>query len=190
MKKLSIVLVTLIFSVTGCGVSHVNFDDNYTRKQYSTPKKSSVSLCRVYIPPVKDSRPAGDALGHASYTFLQEDNFIPWINSAMTALDEKMFVVVEEPSKSDITLQVEAVKAYLQGLSTSRVANIVIKAHISSVNHPQTTHVVRGNDTSVNWWGAGYEMKDSMNQAVNNILLKLEPKLQQYCNKEMSKAAS
>ncbi|MBB5193227.1 hypothetical protein HNQ50_003981 [Silvimonas terrae] len=139
--------------------------------------------CPMILTPVQDTRPAGENLGG----FLRSDNIHAedlsgWVQSGFMSLPQTRYQLSTTETAGTSRLQVQLRKAYFDTVTTSRVANIVLKLQVQDPDgkvRAQTT--LRGTDVSVNWANSESDANSGFNVALKNLLDQADGFLDHNC---------
>jgi hypothetical protein len=146
---------------------------------------ASPPRCEVYLIGVSDARESGAGITNTASIPIRHEDIVPWMKAGL--LDWKPHGAVLRESSAQAApegkprVQVELRKAYLQSLSTSMSANLVVAATFTGADGAMKHEFARGRDTSINWGNSTGEVQAIFDRALNDLLAHLEAGVHKLC---------
>ena len=143
--------------------------------QSTTRVAAETSGCQFSVKSIKDLRERKD-LGNLGRTLVDNAGFDHWFETGMSSIPGYR-------SEAPVELQIEILKAYIQGLDTLKSANLVIRVQATKAGVEVMKKNYRGVDGSINWANTESEVQTAFDSALNDLKLKLGADLQGLCRK-------
>ena len=135
---------------------------------------STPSRCRFQVAEVEDLRDEKH-LGHMGPRLVDGQDFPDWFRDALARIPG------HSTEAAPVQLHVQVLKAYVQGISTMKSANLVVRARIDAPDHAPVSRNYRGVDDSVNWVNGEGEMQDAFDRALEDLTQQLQADLARAC---------
>jgi hypothetical protein len=122
----------------------------------------------VLIAPVVDKRPDPESLGMCGRAF-SSAQLGNWVEHELRGMASDGFVTTSKlPSdtSASITLRSRILKAYVNAISTSKTANIVLECEFVGSGGTVSTQLFRGQDQCLNWSSGEEEVKNSLKRSL------------------------
>jgi hypothetical protein len=199
-KLLCVLAIALMFTLgvglTGCTPASVRManaytaPDDYARHHSDTPLPPlPPQTCSVYVQEIRDLRLADEhTYGNIGGAPIYGPNMVDWMKTGLTTLDEKGYrvdgpaTVPVSPLQDDVTIQVGVLKAYMESITTTKIATVVVRVSYNKIDlQAPVTRIYRGVDTSINWADGTGEVESAFERATAQVLDKVQTDLQGYC---------
>jgi hypothetical protein len=182
--------------LTGCAPASVRMANAYTAPDYYATHHSDTPLpppppqtCSVYVQDIKDMRLADErTFGNIGGAPIYGSNMVDWMKTGLATLDEKGFRMDQPaaapvtPLQDNVTIQVGVLKAYMESVTTTKVATVVVRVSYNDADlNTPVTRIYRGVDTSLNWADGTGEVESAFERATAQILGKVQTDLRNYC---------
>jgi hypothetical protein len=132
------------------------------------------STCRFHVEAIEDRREGSD-LGIMGRSRVSGEGFVSWFEKGIAATPGHSV----EPAP--VRIRIAVAKAYIQGLSTMKSANIVVKVRLTDAQGASTDKLYRGVENSTNWWNSEAEMQDAFEAALADLRRQLATDLAATC---------
>jgi hypothetical protein len=139
------------------------------------PAAGAPSPCRFHVDAIEDQRDGQD-LGIMGPTRVSGEGFAAWFQKGIAATPGHSV----EPAS--VRVRIAVAKAYIQGLSTLKSANIVVKVHLTDAQGASTDKLYRGVENSTNWWNSETEIQDAFDAALADLRRQLAADLAASCH--------
>ena len=139
--------------------------------------------CSFYLQPVQDMRTDKEDLGKVIGKPVHEGDMAGWLTSGVISLEADGYRVDTSASGSDqLIVHMDLLKAYMHGVGTSIVTNIVTRiTYMRADGTILGQQVYRGSDTSIDWVGGDGEVNTDFRLATTDLLKQVEQDLSHYC---------
>jgi hypothetical protein len=180
-------LAACILVLLGACGTHATRPMNFVADSSQEVSTGGTGTCVVRVRSVEDLRDSASSFG-SSANFEQFALHVPeWVTTAVASLDRPKRKLLLEGTEAQgaepdvLTVTVRIHKAYIQGMATSRTAQIVLSNQYEQSGKALGTKFYRGSDTSVNWSNSADEVETGMNAAMNLALVAMDRDLDRYC---------
>ena len=146
------------------------------------PAAKPAATCLVRLAEVVDLRTDPRSMGVAYNRDIHSQDAAAWIRSGLQSLAPVpgvRFIDQDQADGSELVLKVELIKAYVMTITTQNAANVVIRIHYSQ--GPAAEPVYRGAVTRVDWANGDDEIQSALNQALTQLLPKVQSDIRQHC---------
>jgi hypothetical protein len=138
----------------------------------AAPKEAAA--CRFQVADVQDLR-EDKALGRMGPRHVDAQDFPDWFKDGLA----RMPGYSTDPVA--VQLHVQVLKAYIQGMSSLKSANLVVRVRIDGPGHAPAWHNLRGVDDSMNWVNGESEMQEAFDRALAGLTTQLQADLATAC---------
>jgi hypothetical protein len=139
-------------------------------------------ICRLRIASVRDTRIDPRSVGSMGGFDVHFTDTAGWISSALNSLGSDPAIrIVTEKSESDLVLDVEIVKAYIDTITAEKIARVVLRVHASGWGVTAPDHYYSGNDRSVDWINGRAETEGALNDALTNAVRQIDKDVVTWC---------
>jgi len=188
--------VTLSFTLSGCVTAPVtepmHYDISSTSNsfddvaRYPSNKTNSAGHCLASIEEIEDHRGSKISFGSSPYFQKFAESVPQWTKEGFQTLGGdgyKLAFHEKNDIKTDahVTMRVKIHKAYMLHQYTSKSANLALSVDYKASNKPTETKLYRGRYTTVNWVNSAGEIEGAMNEALSNVLAKINNDIKHYC---------
>lgn len=135
---------------------------------------ANAGTCKFSVKSVSDLREES-GLGNIGRTRVGDEGFRNWFENGITAIPGY------QADTAPLTLRIEVIKAYVQGLSTMKSANLVVRVYPIDKNMALPPRVYRGVDNSGNWANTESEIQAALDRAMNNLQLQIGADIDKLC---------
>lgn len=148
-------------------------------------KGISPATCRISIADVVDARSDKQSMGRFGGRYVRHEDAVGWVRSGLeTLIHDKRFRFVSLADVGDgVLMNVSLLKAYMEGLATSKNATVVLRVSYVRGAEFLGENTFRGDFTDVNWGSGDDEARDSLNVALQEALLAIDADLAARCSK-------
>lgn len=164
--------LVLVAALCGCAADRVVGVPSASHARVAPTPTSQA--CPFQIESVEDQREAED-LGSMGRTLVGGENFRSWFRDGMAATPGHS--TQPTPVKVHITLA----RAYIQGISTMKAANIIVKVRVTNARGTSAPRMYRGVDASVNWANSQSEVQAAFDGALEDLRRQLAADLSAAC---------
>jgi hypothetical protein len=175
MKRLCHRAFLLLASVTlaaGCGSERVAGVPSPVA--HPAAITANVGTCRFSVKSVSDLREES-GLGNLGRTRVGDEGFRSWFENGIAAIPGY------QADTAPRTLRIEVIKAYVQGLSTMKSANLVVRVYAIDKNMALPPRVYRGVDNSGNFANTESEIQAALDRAMYNLRLQIGADIDKLC---------
>lgn len=141
------------------------------------------TVCRISIGEVVDARGDTQSMGRFGGRYVRHDDTVGWVRSAVQSLerDKRLQFASALDADAGVVMHVSLVKAYMEGLATSKNATVVLKVRFVRGEQALGENTYRGDQTDVNWGSGDGEARDSLNIAMQEAIGVLDTDLLARC---------
>lgn len=183
-----LVSVSLLALVGGC-TAPVQLARGDLASHRAVVPASESGAPRVRIGKIEDGR-ADPSLGEITGRSVSSSEIPAWIDDELAALASPGFVVVPGPA-ADLAVRPRLLKAYVDGVSVTKTAVIVLGVDIVAPGGTVTKHMYRGQHASMNWSSSAGEVVEALKGAAASCLeqLRVDLELQLHPDRPPAPAA-
>lgn len=156
------------------------------RPAWASPLSSkALPTCRVSIGEAVDARADTQSMGRFGGRYVRRDDTVGWVRSGVETLarDKRLEFVGAADVGDGVVLNVTLVKAYMEGLATSKNSTVVLRVRYGRAGETIGDATFRGDHTDVNWGSGDGEARDSLNIALQEALAAIDTDLFARCSK-------
>ncbi|WP_455222736.1 hypothetical protein [Kaarinaea lacus] len=192
-----LVAVTLTFTLNGCvtapvtepmhyDTSSINNDFDEISRYPSNKANTATGNCLASIEEIEDRRSSKTSFGTSPYFQKFAESVPLWMKEGFQTLGGNGYQLLlhnENELKMDahVTMRVKIHKAYMLHQYTSKSANLALSVDYTTNNKPTESKLYRGRYTAVNWVNSAGEIEGAMNEALSDVLAKINNDIKQYC---------
>jgi hypothetical protein len=129
----------------------------------------------------KDSRLDPESLGAVARRRFDGDKVASWIDQALSTLGSTNYSVrtgaEHRPGAGTIIIHPSLLKLYVDSLSTTKTAVVVIQLDFELPGSRRATHTYRGQYAGMNWGSGTGEVTSALNLALSDCLEKIDESL-------------
>ncbi|MFO1340956.1 MAG: hypothetical protein U1F53_22505 [Burkholderiaceae bacterium] len=114
-------------------------------------------------------------MGQLVRTKVAGGGFMEWVAAGIAALPG----YTSEPAPTEVDVAI--LKAYIQGISTMKSANMVVRVTIASSGKADRKLVYRGVDNTVNWNSTESEVQEAFDRAMSDLQRQMGADLAKSC---------
>ena len=180
-------LLALTTSLLGaCASKQMTLGNRFSPEPGATTGEAAQSgACVMLLGAVTDERANPGEIANLYESNIRHENITDWLHSGLLSL-KRQGIRFETREAGDAPpalpeLDVALIKAYVQPLSTSKSANLVVRVRVVRNGEVASERLYRGRDTGMNWWGSQDEMETAFNLALRDLLSRLAPDLRSQC---------
>lgn len=170
----------LLALLTGCVTAPVQLGRADLANRQSAVRASDPNAPRVWVGKVEDGRSDATLGGLAGRSFSSAE--LPaWIDGELAALASPGFVVVTGPvadPAARLVLRPRLLKGYVDGLTVTKTAVIVLGVEIVAPGGTVTARLYRGQHASMNWATSESEVIGALQDAAGACLEQLRVDLE------------
>jgi hypothetical protein len=136
---------------------------------------------RIRVLPLEDKRMNTDNLGRVAGRVFSANEIGDWANQRLQRLSSTAFVLVPDGGTGEpprLTLQPRLLKTYVDSVSVSKSAVVVIEVEFSSPASPNAVRVYRGQQTNLNWSSSAGELTGALEVALDRCALQLQGEIE------------
>ena len=151
--------------------------------EFAPPRSMAVAdagsgLCPVQVGELKDLRSNPAVLGSIGKREVLADDMTSWVR---TGLEYLLATPRADPAAAGLTLDVDIVHAYIQGVAWSKSANLLLRVRFRRGVATLGQGAYRGASTSLNWTSAGAEARGAFDLALRDLVQELRTDTARYC---------
>ena len=120
------------------------------------------SPCQFSVKTIIDSREQM-SLGMMGLTHIDGAGFQRWFESGISTIPGYRH------ENAPIELRIEVLKAYIQGISTLKSANLVVRVHAIEKGNILLSKTYRSFDNSINWFNSESEIQTTFNNTLTDL---------------------
>ena len=140
--------------------------------------------CKVSIGEVVDARSDTQSMGRFGGRYVRHEDTVGWLRSGLETLShDKRLNFVGAENGDSLMLHISLLKAYMEGLATSKNATVVLRVRYVHGGATVSENTYRGDLTDVNWGSGDGEARDSLNIALQEALHAVDADLAARCSK-------
>ena len=189
--------VTLALILSGCVTAPVKEPlryqytgaTNHSQKSVNTDyenSRASADTCSIYIERIEDSRKSKSSFGSSPYFRKFAESVPDWTWDGFHYLSSENYRAHFEDEYGtqidpQITMHVQIHKAYVLYQPGAKSANLAISVHYTTKDNLTETKLYRGRYTAINWSNSASEIEGAMNEALSDVLTKIDKDISQYC---------
>ena len=193
-----LISVTLLLILSGCVTTPVTeplhfqkieSDDEFTEtaRLPTNANNGSAVECLVHLTQIEDKRNSKESFGSLPYYRKFAESVPEWTKEAFQTLGGGKYQLNlphENDLKTDphVTMHVKIHKAYVLHQATTKSANLAISVQYTSKENTSESKLYRGRYTAINWANSAGEIEGAMNEALSDVLEKIEKDLNQHCS--------
>lgn len=179
MRLSSSALVCLGLVMAGCGTpARLDLTQATPALEQKAP---AVNAPLIHVAPAQDLRLNREDLGIVGGRPFSGSDLPAWINQTMVRLGtEKFRVTTAQTPPQDVALQIHPrlIKAYVDSITTSKTAVIVIEVDIVRPDGTTLTRHFRGQDAGANWSSGEGEVIESLRRALARCGTKMRAEIE------------
>lgn len=169
-------LATALLAV-GCASTPVSLGDEFLQEHSPTG-----SSCAFSLGILSDSRRDPSDFGSLANRKVQSTDPLAWMRNGLKTLPGY------QDELAPLQVDAELLMAYTQSQATSKVVNVVARLHYRQANQQTQSRTYRGSNTAINWASSESEIQSAFNNALNKLLLQIEPELSARCGSNKAEA--
>jgi hypothetical protein len=177
MKRLAALLCVLgLGLMAGCtgAPRDLSLSEEGPARPRTSSKPAPKDGAPVRLLACEDERPEGSPDGQIGFRMVNADEaprtLEEWLRGELAARHP----IAGEDADAVITLRPVLRKLYIESLSSSKSAVIVVKIHYTKAGHPGLVETYRGQATSMNWTGSDDELRAAFRKAFKTCWAEIE----------------
>lgn len=173
-SALACVLITLV--AAGCAMppAHLDFAAPPGSTD-ATPAVAKADAPRVYLAPLEDLRLDQENIGQVGGRPYRAASIMPWLEQELREQVAAHVQLVSVDSKPALIVHPRLHKLYVDGLSVTKAAIVVLELSFTTPEGENSRRVYRGQFAGMNWWNSEAEMKTALRLALKNCLERCGP---------------
>ncbi len=145
----------------------------------AAPHKDEPPRCRLTVAEVKDIR-ADPSMGGIGAHAASVPDPAAWVRDELKALSSNSALeIVSADAHPDLTMNVELVKAYVQSITTTKSATVVLRVTFSG--RSTESKVYRGVHNAANWASTTGEMQGALKLALDSAVQQVSTEAPVVC---------
>lgn len=183
-------LFAYVFAALAC-VGCVNAKPIQLSQSFMPPSVSRWALaagkattpCQVELVSITDLRADTNGMGALGSRNVSLPDAAAWVRSGFESLrhDARISLVAAGASARALGVSVELVKAYTSAINTEIVSNVVVRVRYMTEGLPAGEMIFRGVDNAINWASGDGEVADSLNRALQEIVVAADKDILARC---------